>query len=286
VTEQTERGREGGRTGSILRSILPALIVLLLLAFGRDAAALGDPQALAPLFAGLEGAFVVCDDGGEMCTRYNPDLAAERFPPFATVDIVLTLIGLDTGAIPGPDIAVIREKEPEPDDDASGGIAEPQLDLRTAFGQSAAWYFDEVTGRVGRERVAATLADIGYGNADMAGAVDPAQFEDRLRISPDEQVALTGRLLRGDLPFSPSTVAVLEDVAVVERSEDFVLRGRLGAGPGGEGRHVWFVGWLETDVGRYPCATFLKVDNPDAPADQGLAMTLAALRRTGVLPGG
>ena len=62
-----------------------------------------DPGRFFPHYA---SALVVLDLGTGQTTRHNPELARQRFSPCSTFKIPNSLIGLETGVIPGPDFVL------------------------------------------------------------------------------------------------------------------------------------------------------------------------------------
>jgi beta-lactamase class D len=130
------------------------------------------------------------------------------------------------------------------------------------------------------------LRRIGYGNADISGGIDRFWLNSTLQISPDEQVELLTRLVRGEMPFTQRDLDILRTIMTAGGKPGvYVLRGKTGAGPApdGEGAIGWFVGYLEKHDGTYTFATLLR--GPDYPsiADKRIPATQDALKRLGLI---
>ena len=64
------------------------------------------------------------------------------------------------------------------------------------------------------------------------------------------------KLYQNDLPFELEHQRLLKDVMIVEAEKDWILRAKTGW----EGRHGWWVGWVEWSAG--PVFFALNIDTP------------------------
>jgi beta-lactamase class D len=129
---------------------------------------------------------------------------------------------------------------------------------------------------------------VGYGNRDLTGGIDEFWLTGGLQISPREQVDLLARLYRGDLPFSPATMATVREMMLNESTDRYLLRAKTGWAILPDAVNVgWWVGWVEREAGALFFATVLEATAPDdtfGPARQGV--TRRALEDLGVLETG
>ena len=148
---------------------------------------------LGRFFPGYASTLVVLDLDSGAITRHNPELARRRFSPCSTFKIPNSLIGLETGVIPGPDFVL-------PWDGTHYEIAawNRDHDLRSAIANSVVWYYRELARRVGLARMKEYVERFSYGNQDLSGGVDRFWLGSSLRISPEEQVAFLRRFETGD----------------------------------------------------------------------------------------
>lgn len=262
------------------------LLTLLLALFTAAVPAAEDGEIdLGRFFAPHEGAFVLYSTRSKSTLRYNPARCARRFPPQSTRKIPEGLIGLETGAIPGPDGKLKW-------DGTKYAIVAHNRDhsLRTAFAASTNWFFAEVDRNVGPAQLARFFKAFRYGNQDLGGSTG-IYPEDRLAISADEQVAFLLRLYKGDLPVSDRTMIAMQDVMVVKNTPAGLMRAKTGTGgrtkDGGPRRPDsemvatlgWFVGWVEHGGDAQIFAANLSGgDNPTGQKAQAVVEKILASR--------
>lgn len=242
---------------------------------------------IGPLFAGIDGAFVVYDLKAGLYARYNAKRCAERFPPFSSFKIVNSLIALETGVAKDADLLIPFDpaKYPEKDEWVKNGFTNWLRDhtLRSAFKESVVWYYRELARRIGAERMASFMGKIGYGNGDLSDGLDLFWLTGSLKISADEQAAFLARLLRGELAFSPRTVGIVKDIMLKETGDGKNMGVKTGGGFVGEKAFGWYVGFVEKDGRAYTFA--LNIDGKtfeDVRAKRGV-LAGNILRRLGIL---
>ena len=218
------------------------LMSLVLCGFGAQAAENTAQKIAAAELEGFDACFVMLDlESGEYL-RVNPERCAERLSPCSTFKIANSLIALETG--------VLEDENSEIKWDGRKRARETwnrDQTLASAVKYSAVWYFQEVAGRIGAERMAEYLEKIGYGNEDISGGLKRFWLGDSLKISADEQVEFLARMLRKELPFSERNVGI---VIKILRQDDVAgkLYGKTGSGRlEGETRIGWFVGFVELE---------------------------------------
>ncbi|MCB1718370.1 MAG: class D beta-lactamase, partial [Candidatus Competibacteraceae bacterium] len=153
---------------------------------------------LGAIFArhGVDGGLWVENLAGTEVHSWRPKACEQGFLPASTFKILNSLIALEVGAVADVDEELAW-------DGVDRGWTEWNRDhsMRTAIRVSAVWFYQELARRVGAERMRELVAKAGYGNRDVAGAIDTFWLDGAIRITPREQVAFLERLYRGDLPF-------------------------------------------------------------------------------------
>ena len=171
---------------------------------------------------------------------HNPTRADQEFLPASTFKIPNSLIALETGVI-------ADEREVLKWDGQKRSVPEwnKDHDMRSAIAVSAVWFYQELARRVGAKRMQEWIDRIGYGNRDLSGGIDQFWLTGGLRITARQQIEFLRRLYADELPFSARTRRIVKDILVLERTAEYVLRGKTGlagARPAG--------GWLVRGMGR------------------------------------
>ena len=236
---------------------------------------------LSRFFQGRRGAFVMLDVRNGTYTRYNPERCRQRFAPCSTFKIPNSLIGLETGVIPNPDYLMKW-------DGTKHYIPASNRDhtLRTAFRDSVIWYYRKLAARVGTERMRHYVKAFGYGNQEVPDAGE-GFWLDRLKISPDEQVAFLHRLYRNDLPLSRRTMDHVREVMLAARTKRGILRGKTGTQGYARGDDMvatmgWYVGWVEHGGSAHIFATNI-TGGPSPMGRDARRITEAILKSRGLL---
>lgn len=243
--------------------IAAAALVALASALAVEAAppAAGEPAIrdidLSRHFEGLDGCFLMLEAGSGRLTRHNAAQCAKRLSPCSTFKIPNSLIGLETGVIAGADHKMAWDGEKRRLD-----AWNRDHDLRSAIAGSVVWYYQRLAAEVGEARMREWIHEIGYGNEDISGGITEFWLGSSLLVSAEEQVAFLRKLVRGDLPFSDRSVAIVEEILILDAGAGRVLRAKTGSNArDGKGILGWWVGWVETGSETYIFAT--NVEGPD-----------------------
>ncbi len=208
--------------------------------YNRDACA-----ALGRHFNGLTGCFVLEELGGGRTVRVNPELWAMRLSPCSTFKIPHALIGLDAGVISGVDHVYEWDGSAQP-----YRSWERDHTLRSAFEGSVVWWFQRMAPQIGRDRMAAGLAKLSYGNQNLSSPIDRFWlYPGSLKISAGEQIAFLKLLYSDRAPFDAGAVSIVRDIMTLERAPGYTLSGKTGSGlDASRNQRVlnWFVGRLKT----------------------------------------
>lgn len=223
-----------------MRKLLALLVLIVLLPVHAG--------AQSDIFGRYTGTFLLYDESQDLLTVYNPDRAEQRFAPYSTFKLINASIGLETGAIPNEDFVIAYEADKYPIDD--GGFFPADVwardhDLRSALSQSVVWYFVELAGLIGQERMAEYVDRAEYGNMDISAWIDDVPFwlGSTLEISAYEQLDFLRRWHHGEI-FSAETVATVSDILTLEQTDTYRLVGKTGT-RGSTLQFGWLVGFVE-----------------------------------------
>ncbi|MFZ1729066.1 MAG: class D beta-lactamase [Bacteroidota bacterium] len=273
----TDTGRQSERRTSQIRRDLDRISGDQLISGNRNG---GDPERHFRE-AGVTGSFLLCELEGDSCLRVNPDRCAKRFIPASTFKILNSLIALQEGAVKGLDDTIRW-------DGKKRSVESWNQDqcMRDAFQRSCVWYYQELARRIGEKKMKAAVNAVGYGNADISGGIDRFWLDGALRISSEEQAAFLRKLWKETLPFSPEVQRTVKDLMLLEKTDDYTIRGKTGTAIRSEIMIGWLVGFLERGDKVYIYA--LNVEAPDNGDMSGfwslrLPLVKAMLRDEGLI---
>jgi beta-lactamase class D len=245
------------------------LVAILFSCIGREAVAqtlVEQPQWGRHFTeAGVVGTMVLQKDGSPDILVFDAKRAATPYLPASTFKILNSLIGLETGAVKGPD-------EVFPYDGKPRFLPEwnKDLTLKQAFAVSCVPVYQEIARRIGQDRMAWYVAAAGYGNADISGGIDVFWLSGGLRISALEQIAFLTRLKNRQLPFSAATTDAVLDIMIAEKTPEAILRAKTGWSARVSPGIAWYVGMVTRGPDTWYFA--LNIDVP-APADSARVLS-------------
>lgn len=211
-----------------------------------------------------EGCFVLYDLKRDRYIRYNSQRCQQRFIPASTFKIFNSLVALETNAIADADTVIAWDQSK-----FSPRFTTWNQDqtMRTAFTRSVVWFYQDLARRIGNEKMAKYIQAVGYGNQDIAEQIDTFWLNGKLRISAEEQIKFLVRLYQEDLPFSPTVIQTVKEIMLIERKDNYTLRGKTGWGSNVDGVQNlgWYVGYLEKGNDVYFYA--LNIGNQDPNFD-------------------
>jgi len=251
-----------------------ALVLSILLAFSCHRA----PSDLKRHFDGIDGAFVLLDLNADQYVRYNPERCAQRFSPCSTFKIPHALIALETQAVENAEHLIRWDQEKYPTSNPSWARDHT---LRTAFRNSAVWYFRETAGTIGQEAMQDHLNRLDYGNRDLSSGLDGFWLRKSLEISADEQVAFIKRFYTGQFGYSEKHTATVKEMLLREEAASYKLSAKTGSNGRGLG---WLVGYVEKDDNVYFFAYNAQLPKDKASVSQRLNLVKEILRDLRILP--
>lgn len=207
----------------------------------------------------VDGCFTLLNNADGKVTVYNMALDTQRFSPASTFKIVNSLIGLQTGVITN-DTMVIKWDGVKRDREELN----KDMGMTEAFKVSSVPYYQEVARRIGKDTMQKWIDSIGYGNKNISGPVDSFWLNNRLKISPDEQLGLVKRLYFDQLPFRKSVHEMVKGVMLQEDNTAYKLSYKTGWGFDEQKNNIgWLVGWIEENNHVYFFVTFVKAGTGD-----------------------
>jgi beta-lactamase class D len=259
-----------------MRASLPAFgLILLTLLPGH---ALAETNIVCTIVMDAKTSAVVLEEGD--CDT--------RAPAASTFKIAISLMGFDAGFLKSAHEPSLPFKEGYPD-----WIPAWRSDTDPAkwMKQSVVWYSQQITTGLGRERFAGYVKNFDYGNQDVTG--DPGKnngltrswLSSSLEISPREQVAFLGRMMRRELPVSTAaTAGTMALTEIGQQPSGWLVGGKTGSAPSKnrDGSKAsakpwgWFVGWA-TKGDRSLVFARLTKDTTKPAQSSGLAAREAVL---------
>lgn len=126
---------------------------------------------------------------------------------------------------------------------------------------SAVWYSQVLTQKLGMNKFKAYIKNFHYGNENLVGdkgknnGLTHAWLSSSLEISPLEQAEFLNKLLNCKLPISAKACDMTKRILFIEDLPDgWKLYGKTGSGDllnaqrqKTEIQHGWFIGWIEKD---------------------------------------
>ncbi len=205
-----------------------------------------------------KGSIVVIDKRNEQEKTwvYDQKRAQRRYSPASTFKIPHTLFALDAGLVED-EFKVFTW------DGIKRGYSPHNQDqtLRSAVRNSAIWVYDIFAEQLGEKKAGNYLKNVGYGNADPTTAQGSYWIDGKLAISAHEQIEFLERLYKNELPFKVEHQLLVKDIMVTEAKRTWILRAKTGW----QGKHGWWVGWVEWPNG--PVFFALNIDTPEGMKD-------------------
>jgi beta-lactamase class D len=232
---------------------------------------------------GVEGSILISNSNGDQVYQNNPQRNQTPFLPASTFKILNSLIALETKVINDENSTLtwdgIQRQIPEWNRD---------LNMREAFRRSAVWFYQVLARRVGHDRMQQWVTKVGYGNQKIGGKEDIDKFwlSGQLRITPQAQIQFLRRLHKNDLPFSERSLSIVKDIAILEKTPKYTLRGKTGW-VGLEDKSApqigWFVGYVEQGKEAYFFATNIDIRNNKKDPAARIELTRRCLKDLALL---
>lgn len=227
--------------------------------------------------AGVKGAFLLYNLKNDTTLVFNDQRTKVGYLPASTFKIINSLIALETGVI-NDEAEIIKW-------DGKKRFVEvwnQDHNLRSGIKYSVVWFYQELARRIGEENMQHYIDTVGYGNQDIGGGIDLFWLEGNIRITMQQQIDFLKRLHQNELPFSQRSMGIVKDIMILEKTEDYVLRGKTGWAASVEPNIGWFVGYLERKDNVYFFAANIDI-NKDKDAEARKKLTAQILEQLNLL---
>lgn len=203
---------------------------------------------------------------------YNKQRSKVRYTPESTFKVANALIGLQTKAVNDEYEVkrwdgVIREFEDWNRDHT----------LASAMRHSVIWYYQAMARDIGAENMQQYVNLLDYGNRDISGGIDQFWLDSSIKISALEQVQFIENLVEEKLPIDKQHMRTVKRIMINEEADTYVLHGKTGTRLSDMGLG-WYVGYIETDKGKWAFAT-----NMDGSGSKAKTITLEALKELDII---
>jgi len=234
--------------------------LLIIISSSLFSCARADVREIAKIYAdaGVDGSFLMLDVKAGRYTRINPELSRTGLLPASTFKIINSLIALEEGIVPDEN-CIIKW------DGTDYGLPWLNQDhsLRSAYRNSAVWFYQILAREIGMARMRRYLGLLGYGNGDTSAGIDQFWIQGGFRVSMEQQIELLKRLHEGRLPFSKRTMGIVRNIMVYETGPGYVLRAKTGLTTQGNRIIGWFVGYIEKGDGVWIFANHIETKSYD-----------------------
>ncbi|NDJ17934.1 class D beta-lactamase [Myxacorys almedinensis A] len=228
---------------------------------------------------GVDGAIVIYDKNNQRFYEHNPSRNTTAFFPGSTFKILNALISLETGVI-RDNVSVLTW------DGITREIPAWNRDtnLRQAFQDSTVWFYQVLARKNGHERMQKFVEQVGYGNQQIGtpDQIDRFWLDGPLQITPKQEIEFLQRLERNDLPFSQRSLDLVKDMMIIEKTPNYILRGKTGWINSVNPNIGWIVGYLEQQNNVYFFATNITIPNSQDAAKR-LEITRRSFQALGLL---
>lgn len=216
----------------------------------------------------VEGCFAIMDNATGKFTVYNLGRYRDSsYLPASTFKIVNSLVGLQTGKIVNDSMIIkwdsVQRWNPDWNKD---------LTMYEAFRVSAVPYYQEVARRIGRDTMQLWLDSLKYGaqydtqKVVIRGAVDSFWLNNKIKVTPDQQLGLVKKLYFDQLPFFKTYQEMVKRAMLFENNTNYRLGYKTGLGFRENGNMLgWVVGWIEENG--HPYFFVLNLETPDKDAE-------------------
>lgn len=231
--------------------------------------------------AGLDGSILIFTKGNLFSNDF--EWAKTGHLPASTYKIPNSIIALELGIMENDSTMIYWNGEPR-----YMKSWEQDLFFRDAFHLSCVPCYQEIARKIGVESMKQFTKDFNYGKMVFdSTTVDEFWLGGESVISQVEQIDFLQRFMEGALPISKRTQALMQQMMIIEETNDYTFRGKTGWSIQNEVNNCWFVGVVESNGETHYFATNIE---PKEGTDVSVALsarkeiTRQALQQMGILP--
>jgi beta-lactamase class D len=167
------------------------------------------------------------------------------FLPASTFKVPHALIALETGVVPDGDYLIDWDGV-----NRSIKAWNRSHTLISAIQNSVVWYFKEIAGRIGKEKLYEWLVKLDYGNKDVTGE-DPFWLAGNLRVTPNQQLTFMKNFYNEIYPFQQKFYTIVKNAILLDSKDDYTFYGKTGWTDVNNINTGWLFGYIETAEGTY-----------------------------------
>jgi len=225
-----------------------------------------------------EGCFTMLDNATGQITVYNMGMDTTRYAPGATFEILNNLIALHTGIITSINDSISIGNVN--DSNASS------FNMKQAFDENNIDYTKYVVVKTGKETLQKWIDSLSYGNKTIGDTSELFWTNNKLTISPDEQLGLLKRLYFDQLPFMKSVQESVRNMMTKEDNTLYKLSFKNASVLEEKSNAVnWTIGWVEENRHVYFFVNLIKKLGKDNAAKIGESITKEILTHYGFFKG-
>lgn len=258
--------------------------------------AFADTPDFAKYFQGKNACFILFDTNqNKIVTEYNSKRCETQISPDSTFKIALSLMAFDQQLISQQTIFKWNGTKHE------YAVWNQNQTPQSWLKNSVVWVSQDLTTKMGDEKIKNYLQEFNYGNKDFSGTpgkndgLTAAWIENSLKISPKEQLIFLNDLVTNKIPVSQDALDNTKANMYLETSPtQWKLYGKTGSGCAShhfinyqhELQNGWFIGYVQKDKQTYVFVlNFADVKKPKISAAAGMRaenMTKAILNKMDV----
>lgn len=186
-------------------------------------------------------------------TNYSNDFtwAKTGHLPASTFKIPNSIVALETGVVKNDSVVFKWNGEKR-----SQKTWEQDLTFKKAFQVSCVPCYQEIARGIGLNRMKSYLKKFEYNKMVFdAKTIDNFWLEGESKISQTQQIDFLKRLYFSELPISERTESIMKNIMEIEKTDEYILRGKTGWGFNNKIDNGWIVGYIEIDKKVYFFAT-------------------------------
>ncbi|PXY38982.1 class D beta-lactamase [Flavobacterium cheongpyeongense] len=199
----------------------------------------------------IKGSVLIFDLGKNSFYSNDFTWAKKGHLPASTFKIPNSIIALETGVVKNDSVVFKWNGEKR-----SQKAWEQDLTFKKAFQVSCVPCYQEIARGIGLKRMKSYLKKLAYNTMVFGPAtIDNFWLQGESKISQLQQIDFLRRLYFSELPISDRTQSIMKDIMEIEKTDQYVLRGKTGWGFNNKIDNGWIVGYIEKDDKVYFFAT-------------------------------
>ncbi|WP_428231733.1 class D beta-lactamase [Flavobacterium sp.] len=202
----------------------------------------------------VKGAILIFDSDKKTYYSNNFNWAKAGHLPASTFKVPNSIIALETGVVKNETDILKWNGEKR-----ARKNWEQDLTFKQAFQLSCLPCYQEIARKIGVDRMNFYLKKLNYNTMVFdSSTIDNFWIQGKSHISQFQQIAFLEKLQSSKLPISKKTESIIKEIMEIEKTDDYVLRGKTGWSITNEVNNGWLVGYIEKNKSIYFFATNLE----------------------------